>query len=96
MVFIAFFQIGLSLHTGHEIDVFPMILYFCGVGLWAYSTVRNIAIRNTIVVISITCALAFFHFGEVLFWHKYLIFAGSCVGFLILMYGNPVKSSGDR
>ena len=39
MVFIGFIQVFMSASTGAEISIFPMILYFAGLALWAYSSV---------------------------------------------------------
>jgi hypothetical protein len=96
MVFIGFLQVFLSASTGAEITVFPMILYFTGMALWAYSSIENITIRYTVIILSIICALAFFHFGEVLFWHKYLIYWGTIALVVFFMFKNPIKPPSDR
>lgn len=96
MVFIGFLQVFLSASTGAEITVFPMILYFSGMALWAYSSIENITIRYTVIVLSIVCALAFFHFGEVLFWHKYLIYWGTIALVVFFMFKSPGKPPPDR
>ena len=95
MVFIGFLQVFLSASTGAEITVFPMILYFGGMALWAYSSVENLTIRYTVIVLSIICALAFFHFGEVLFWHKYVIYWGTIAMVVFFMFKNPTKPPAD-
>ncbi len=96
MVFIGFLQVFLSASTGAEITAFPMILYFTGMALWAYSSVENITIRYTVIVLSIICALAFFHIGEVLFWHKYVIYWGTIAVVVFFMFKNPVKPPSDQ
>lgn len=96
MVFIGFLQVFLSASTGAEITVFPMILYFTGMALWAYSSVENITIRYTVIVLSIICALAFVNFGEVLFWHKYVIYWGTIALVVFFMFKNPIKPPSDR
>ncbi len=96
MVFIGFLQVFLSASTGAEITVFPMILYFTGMALWAYSSVENITVRYTVIVLSIICALAFFHIGEVLFWHKYVIYWGTIAMVVFFMFKNPIKPPSDR
>jgi len=96
MVFIGFLQVFLSASTGAEITAFPMILYFTGMALWAYSSVENITIRYTVIVVSIICALAFFHIGEVLFWHKYVIYWGTIAVVVFFMFKNPVKPPSDQ
>ena len=96
MVFIGFLQVFLSASTGAEITVFPMILYFGGMALWAYSSVENVTIRYLVIVGSIICALAFFHFGEVLFWHKYVIYWGTIALVVFFMFKNPTKPPPGR
>ncbi len=92
MVFIGFIQVFLSASTGAEITVFPMILYFAGLALWAHSSVKIPSIRYTIIAISLVCALGFFHFGEVLFWHKYVIYWGTIGMVVFFMFQNPKKT----
>ena len=96
MVFIGFLQVFLSASTGAEITVFPMIIYFTGMALWAYSSVENITVRYSVIILSIICALAFFHFGEVLFWHKYLIYWGTIGLVVFFMFKNPIKPPSDQ
>jgi len=92
MVFIGFIQVFLSASTGAEITVFPMILYFAGLALWAHSSVKIPRIRYTIIAISLVCALGFFHLGEVLFWHKYVIYWGTIGMIVFFMFQNPKKT----
>lgn len=91
MVFIGFIQVFLSASTGAEITVFPMILYFTGLALWAHSSVKIPTVRYTIIAVSIVCALGFFHLGEVLFWHKYVIYWGTIGMVVFFMFQNPKK-----
>ncbi len=91
MVFIGFLQVFLSASTGAEISIFPMIIYFSGMALWAYSSVEIPAVRYTIIVLSLLCALAFMNFGEVLFWHKYLIYWGTIGVVVFFMFKTPKK-----
>lgn len=91
MVFIGFIQVFMSASTGAEITVFPMILYFTGMALWAYSSVEKQLVRYAIIGGSIVCALAFFHFGEVLFWHKYVIYWGTIAIVVFFMFQTPKK-----
>ena len=51
MVFIGFLQVFLSVNTGAEISIFPMIIYFSGMALWAYSSVDTPAIRYTVITL---------------------------------------------
>ena len=91
MVFIGFLQVFLSASTGAEISIFPMIIYFSGMAMWAYSSVDNLTVRYTVMALSLLCAMAFMHFGEVLFWHKYLIYWGTIGVVVFFMFKNPKK-----
>lgn len=93
MVFIGFIQVFMSASTGAEINVFPMILYFTGMALWAYSSIEKLTTRYVVIVLSVICALAFFHFGEVLFWHKYVIYWGTIGMVVYFMFQTPKKPS---
>jgi len=89
MVFIGFLQVFLSASTGAEISVFPMIIYFSGMALWAYSSVENLTMRYTVMALSLLCAVAFLQFGEVLFWHKYLVYWGTIGVVVFFMFKTP-------
>lgn len=93
MVFIGFIQVFLSVSTGAEISVFPMILYFSGLALWAYSSVKIPAVRYGVIAFSLFCIMAFIHVGEVLFWHKYAIYWGTIALVVYFMFQNPKKPS---
>ena len=91
MVFIGFLQVFLSASTGAEISIFPLVIYFSGMAMWAYSSVDNLTVRYTVMALSLLCAMAFMHFGEVLFWHKYLIYWGTIAVVVFFMFKNPTK-----
>ena len=91
MVFIGFLQVFLSVNTGAEISIFPMIIYFSGMALWAYSSVDTPTIRYAVIGLSLLCAMAFMHFGEVLFWHKYIIYWGTVGMVVFFMFQTPKK-----
>ena len=91
MIFMGFLQVFLSAHTGFEINIFPMIIYFSGIALWAYSSVDNPNIRYAVMAVSLLCAMAFMHFGEVLFWHKYIIYWGTVGVVVFFMFQTPKK-----
>lgn len=91
MVFIGFLQVFLSVNTGAEISIFPMIIYFSGMALWAYSSVDTPAIRYTVMALSMLCAMAFMSFGSVLFWHKYAIYWGTVGMVVFFMFQTPKK-----
>jgi hypothetical protein len=91
MMFIGFLNVLLSISGGFEINVFPMILYFAGMAIWAHAAIRNLTIRYSIVAAAIVLALAFFHYGEVLFWHKQAVFWATIVlvGFFMFKGSKP-------
>lgn len=91
MVFIGFIQVFLSASTGAEITIFPMIIYFSGMALWAHSSVKIPTVRYVIIALSIVCILGFVHVGEVLFWHKYVIYWGTIGMVVFFMFQNPKK-----
>jgi hypothetical protein len=91
MVFIGFLQVFLSVNTGAEISIFPMIIYFSGMALWAYSSVDTPTIRYAVIALSLLCAMAFMNFGEVLFWHKYAIYWGTVGMVIFFMFQTPKK-----
>ena len=96
MVFIGFIQVFLSASTGAEITIFPMLLYFSGLALWAHSSVKIPTIRYLIIVFSIVCAIGFIEVGEVLFWHKYVIYWGTIAMVVFFMFQNPKKTSDSK
>ncbi len=93
MVFIGFIQVFLSASTGAEISIFPIILYFSGLALWAYSSVKIPAVRYGVIAFSLLCILAFIQLGEVLFWHKNVIYWGTIALVVYFMFQNPKKPS---
>ena len=70
-----------------------MILYFSGLALWAHSSVKIPAVRYGVVAFSLFCILAFLNIGEVLFWHKYVIYWGTIAMVVYFMFQNPKKPS---
>lgn len=91
MMFIGFLNVLLSISGGFEINVFPLILYFAGMAIWAHASIRNVTVRYAVVIGSIVLALAFFHYGEVLFWHKQAVFwtTIALVGFFMFKGSKP-------
>ena len=96
MVFIGFIQVFLSASTGAEITIFPMILYFSGIALWAHSSVKIARLRYVIIVFSMVCIMGFIQVGEVLFWHKYVIYWGTIALVVFFMFQNPKKTSSQK
>lgn len=92
MIFIGFIDIVISISSGAELaGVFPVLLYFGGLAVWAHATVRNPTTRYVVVGASLLCALAFMHYGEVLFWHKQLIFWGTVALVVFFMFKSAPK-----
>lgn len=79
LVFLGFLTVFLSISGGFEIDYKPLVLYFSGLAIWAYSAITNLAIRYAVMTLAITLALAIAHYGEVHFWHKQVVFWGTVV-----------------
>ena len=96
MVFVGFIQVFLSASTGAEITIFPMILYFSGLALWAHSSVKSSSVRYMVIGLCIVCILGFLQLGEVLFWHKYVIYWGTIAMVVYFMFQNPKKPSNSR
>src|SRR5438270_4209410 len=74
LIFIGFLDVFLSISGGFEIDVIPFMIYFGGIAVWANSVVENTTIRYSLIGGAILLAAVFFHYGEVLFWHKQVLF----------------------
>ncbi len=86
LMFIGFLNVLLSISGGFEINIFPIILYFAGMTVWAHATILNPAVRYSVMIFGITMALAFFHYGEVHFWHKQLIFWSTVAMVMFFMF----------
>lgn len=95
MMFVGFLNVLLSISGGFEIaGVVPMLLYFVGLAIWAHATIVNPTVRYAVITVAITLALAFLSYGEVLFWHKQLLFWGTIalVGYFMFKTATPDKS----
>jgi hypothetical protein len=86
LVFLGFLTIFLSLSGGFEIDYKPLVLYFAGLAIWAYSAIANLTVRYTVMTVAITLGLAIAHYGEVHFWHKQVVFWGTIVMVAYFMF----------
>lgn len=86
LMFIGFLNVLLSISGGFEINVFPLILYFAGMTVWAHATIVNATVRYSVMILGITLGLAFFHYGEVHFWHKQVIFWATVVMVMFFMF----------
>lgn len=87
MMFVGFLDVFLSISGGFELaGVTPLLLYFAGVALWAQATVVNLTVRYIVMGIAIVLALGIFHYGEVLFWHKQVVFWGTIAAVIFFMF----------
>jgi cation transport ATPase len=87
MMFVGFLDVFLSISGGFELaGVTPLLLYFAGVALWAQSTIANLTVRYLVMGTAIVLALAIFHFGEILFWHKQVVFWGTIAIVIVFMF----------
>ena len=74
MMFVGFLNVLLSISGGFEISIMPMLLYFGGMTIWAHAVIKLPVVRYVVMGAAIVISLAFIQFGEVLFWHKQLVF----------------------
>jgi len=91
LIFIGFLDIFLSISGGFEIDYIPFLIYFGGVAVWANAVVENLTLRYCIIGGALLLAAIFFHYGEVLFWHKQVVFWGTVVVVMYFMFNEPKK-----
>jgi hypothetical protein len=95
MMFVGFLNVLLSISGGFEFaGVTPMLLYFAGMAIWAHAVIKNPSVRYAVITASVAAALAFFHYGEVLFWHKQVVFWGTValVAFFMFKTAEPPPS----
>jgi len=91
MMFTGFLSVLMSISGGFEISVFPLILYFAGLAIWAHATIVNPTVRYTVITMAIVLGLAFFHYGEVYFWHKQVIFWATVAIVVFFMFKTSAK-----
>lgn len=91
LMFIGFLNVFLSISGGFEINVVPLLIYFGGLAVWANAVIENPALRYGVMTGAIALALGFFHYGEVLFWHKQLVFWSTVVIVMYFMFREPKK-----
>jgi len=91
LIFIGFLDIFLSISGGFEIDVIPLLIYFGGVAVWANAVVENMTLRYSLIGASLLLAAIFFNYGEVLFWHKQVVFWSTVVVVMYFMFNEPKK-----
>lgn len=93
LMFIGFLNVFLSISGGFEINVVPFLIYFGGLAVWANAAIETPAVRYGVMGGAIALALGFFHYGEVLFWHKQIVFWATVVVVMYFMFNEPKKPS---
>ncbi len=91
LMFIGFLNVFLSISGGFEINVVPLLIYFGGLAVWANAVIENPTVRYSVMAVAIVLALGFFHYGEVLFWHKQVVFWSTVVVVMFFMFREPKK-----
>jgi len=91
LMFIGFLNVFLSISGGFEINAVPLVIYFGGLAVWANAVIENPTVRYSVMTGAIALALGFFHYGEVLFWHKQVVFWATVVVIMFFMFREPKK-----
>ena len=91
LMFIGFLNVFLSISGGFEINVVPFLIYFAGLAVWANAAIEMLVLRYGVMTTAIALALAFFHYGEVLFWHKQVVFWSTIVMVMYFMFKEEKK-----
>ena len=91
LMFIGFLNVFLSISGGFEINAVPFLIYFAGIAVWANAAIETLVLRYVIMTAAIAAALGFFHYGEVLFWHKQVVFWATVVIVMYFMFNEPKK-----
>lgn len=91
LIFIGFLNVFLSISGGFEIDYVSFLIYFGGVAVWANAVIENMTIRYSVIGAALLLAAIFFHYGEVLFWHKQVVFWSTVAVVMYFMFNEPKK-----
>jgi len=92
MMFTGFLSVLGSISSGSEMaGPFTIIIYFSGLAIWAHATIVNPTVRYTVMTMAIVLGLAFFHYGEVHFWHKQAIFWATVAAVAFFMFKTSTK-----
>jgi len=89
LMFIGFLNVFLSISGGFEINAVPLLIYFGGVAVWANAVIEHPTWRYSVMIGAIVIGLGFFHYGEVLFWHKQVVFWSTVVLVMYFMFREP-------
>lgn len=91
-MFLGFLQIFLSISGGFELSgVVALLLYFGGLAIWANAVVEQPILRWGITIGAIALAVVFLQFGEILFWHKQVVFWATIVIVMYFMFKEEKK-----
>jgi hypothetical protein len=91
LIFIGFLNVFLSISGGFEINVVPFLIYFGGLAVWSNAAIETPVIRYGVMTVAISLALALFQYGEVLFWHKQVVFWVTIIIVMYFMFNEPKK-----
>lgn len=91
LIFIGFLNVFLSISGGFEIDYVSFLIYFGGVAVWANAVIENMTIRYSVIGAALLLAAIFFHYEEVLFWHKQVVFWSTVAVVMYFMFNEPKK-----
>ncbi len=91
LMFIGFLNVFLSISGGFEINIVPFLIYFGGLAIWANAAIETPTFRYGVMTLAITLALGLFQYGEVLFWHKQVLFWITIIIVMYFMFVEPKK-----
>jgi cation transport ATPase len=91
LMFIGFLNVFLSISGGFEINMMPFLIYFGGLAIWANAAIETPTFRYGVMTLAITLALGLFQYGEVLFWHKQVLFWVTIIIVMYFMFVEPKK-----
>ncbi|MGZ8375174.1 MAG: hypothetical protein ACXW4C_08630 [Nitrospira sp.] len=91
LMFIGFLNVFLSISGGFEINIVPFLIYFAGLAIWANAAIETPTFRYGVMTLAITLALGLFQYGEVLFWHKQVLFWVTIIIVMYFMFVEPKK-----
>jgi hypothetical protein len=91
LMFIGFLNVFLSISGGFEINVVPFLIYFGGIAVWANAVIENPTLRYSIIAGALLLGAGFYHYGEVLFWHKQVLFWTTVAIVMYFMFNEPKK-----
>lgn len=91
LMFIGFLNVFLSISGGFEINVVPFLIYFGGLAVWANAAIETPTLRYGVMALAVALALGLFQYGEVLFWHKQVLFWVTIAIVMYFMFVEPKK-----